>query len=52
VFNPVESSSSITVEQVPGDSLPIRKETLRWLALVKAYTDQSIAWADEGWKNS
>ncbi len=29
VFNPVESSSSITVEQVPGESLPIRKETLR-----------------------
>jgi hypothetical protein len=29
VFNPVESSSSITVEQVPSESLPIRKETLR-----------------------
>jgi glycosyltransferase involved in cell wall biosynthesis len=29
VFNPVESSSFITVEQVPGESLPIRKETLR-----------------------
>jgi glycosyltransferase involved in cell wall biosynthesis len=29
VFNPLESSSSITVEQVPGESLTIRKETLR-----------------------